>query len=90
MRLNVLAKVMRTAGDQNRLKIMCALFDRKEACVSEIAQNVGLTVATASHHLRVMAKEELLVSVRRGKKICYGLPKGPFVRDLKKFICKYK
>lgn len=90
MHLNVLAKIMRTVGDQNRLKIICALFDKKEACVSEIAQNVDLSVATTSHHLRVMAKEDLLISIRRGKKICYGLPKGPFVSDLKKFICKYK
>ena len=90
MHLNVLAKLLRTAGDENRLNIMCFLFNKRNTCVSEVAHAVSLSVATTSHHLRTMSKEGLLMSVRSGKKICYGLPKERFVSDLKKFICKYK
>ncbi len=90
MRLNELAKLMRTAGDESRLKILCVIFSEKKICVSDIAEELNMSVAIVSHHLRVMSKDGLVLSSREGKRICYGLPKGPFVKDLKKFICKYK
>ena len=90
MRLNELAKLMRTAGDESRLKILCVIFNEEKVCVSDIAKDLDLSVAIVSHHLQVMSKEGLVVSVREGKKICYQLPKKPFIKDLKKFICKYK
>ncbi|MEI6479596.1 MAG: metalloregulator ArsR/SmtB family transcription factor [bacterium] len=85
-----IAKLLRTAGDIGRLNILCIIFDKKDICVSDIAKQLGLSVAITSHHLKVMAKTGLLISNRSGKKICYELPKTPFVRDLKGFICKYK
>jgi DNA-binding transcriptional ArsR family regulator len=90
MRLNELAKLMRTAGDESRLKIMCIIFSERRVCVSDIAEELSMSVAIVSHHLRVMSKESLVVPVREGKKICYKLPNDQFVKDLKKFICKYK
>ena len=90
MRLNELAKLMRVAGDESRLKILCVIFNEKKICVSDIAEDLEMSVAIVSHHLQVMAKEGLVIASREGKRICYELPKGPFVKDLKKFICKYK
>ncbi|MFA6325226.1 MAG: metalloregulator ArsR/SmtB family transcription factor [Candidatus Paceibacterota bacterium] len=90
MHLNELAKLMRVAGDENRLRILCLIFNKNKICVSDLAKSLNLSVATASHHLQVMSHEGLVDSVREGKRVCYQLPKGPFVKDLKKFICKYK
>ena len=90
MHLNELAKLMRIAGDESRLKILCIIFSNKKVCVSEIAEELKMSVAIISHHLQVMSHEGLVTSVREGKKICYNLPKDPFVKDLKNFICKYK
>ncbi len=90
MHLNELAKVLRTAGDENRLKILCVIFTKKKPCVSDIAEELGLSIAIVSHHLQALQKEGLLESVRDGKKMCYSLPKSMFVKDLKTFICKYK
>ncbi len=90
MHLNELAKLMRTAGDESRLKILCAIFSHSKICVSEIAQKLDLSVAIVSHHLQVMSREGLVIPVRDGKKVCYELPKDEFTKDLKKFICKYK
>ncbi len=81
---------MRTAGDESRLKILCVIFSKKKVCVSDIAEELGMSVAVTSHHLQVMSKEGLVIAVREGKQTCYGLPKRKFVVDLKKFICKYK
>lgn len=90
MRLNELAKLMRTAGDESRLKILCIIFGKKKVCVSDIAGELGMSVAIVSHHLQVMSKEGLVVPMREGKRICYELPDYEFVKDLKKFVCKYK
>lgn len=90
MRLNELAKLMRTAGDESRLKILCVVFSENKICVSDIAKSLKLSVAIVSHHLQVMSREGLVAPIREGKRICYKLPNKPFVKDLKKFICKYK
>jgi DNA-binding transcriptional ArsR family regulator len=90
MHLNELAKLLRTAGDESRLKILCVLFGKRKICVSEIAVSLKMSVAIVSHHLQVMSREGLVVSVREGKRICYALPDKPFVRDLKRFVCKYR
>jgi DNA-binding transcriptional ArsR family regulator len=90
MHLNELAKLMRTAGDTSRLKILCIIFNKRKVCVGDIANELNLSIAIVSHHLQVMSKEKLLIPVREGKRICYELPKDPFVKDLKKLICKYK
>ena len=90
MRLNELAKRMRTAGDERRLSILCALFASPTSCVSEVADAVHSSVATTSHHLRALEREGLLESVRDGKRICYRLSRAPFVVDLKRFICRHR
>ena len=81
---------MRTAGDESRLEILCVIFNRRNVCVSDIAEELGMSVAIVSHHLQVMAQENLVSPMREGKRVCYQLPDEPFVKDLKKFICKYK
>ena len=59
--------------------------DRREF----LAAALRLSVATASHHLQVMAKDGLVVPVRDGKRICYKLPKTALMNGLKKFICAH-
>ncbi len=90
MHLNELAKLIRTAGDESRLKILCIIFNKKKICVSDLAEELHMGIAIVSHHLQVMSREGLVIPVRDGKRICYELPKEAFIKDLKKFICKYK
>ena len=90
MDLNELAKLMRTAGDESRLKILCVIFNNKKICVSNIAKELKMSVAIVSHHLQVMAGEGLLVPSQEGKCTYYKPVKKTFVSDLRKFICKYK
>ncbi len=90
MHLNELAKIMKVVGDENRLKILCVIFRGKKFCVSQIAEELDLSVAITSHHLKVMSKDDLVVPIRNGKMICYEMSSSSFVKDLKNFICKYK
>jgi DNA-binding transcriptional ArsR family regulator len=88
--LESLSKKLLTACDPQRLKILCHLFRESNVCVSEIAFDLDESVATISHHLQALAKEDLVSSRRNGKRICYELNKTEFTSDLKRLICKYK
>lgn len=83
------ARLLQTVGDPARLGILCVLFSSQKPCVSEIAQKLGQSVATASHHMRVLAKAGILTPVRVGKQVCYQLVDEPMIQDLKKYICRY-
>ena len=89
-KIDLLAKKLQTAGNPSRLKILCYLFKKDKACVSDIAGELNMSIALISHHLQELAKKDLLRSVREGKKICYVLSNNHLTADLKKFICKYK
>jgi DNA-binding transcriptional ArsR family regulator len=88
-RLDILAKKLLTVGDENRLKILCVLFNRKKCCVSEIADELKLHIAVVSHHLQTLSETGLLTSAREGKRICYIIKDEKFLKDLKNLVCKY-
>ncbi len=83
-----LARKLIVAGDQRRLKILCIIFDEKKVCVSAIAEQLGMSVATVSHHLQSLSKAGFLEPNREGKQVCYTLMKSKFNTDLKNFICR--
>jgi len=89
-KLAALARQLQTASESTRLQILCLIFNKKKACVSDIAKGLKLGIAAVSHHLQALSKEKLLFSKREGKKICYILKDTNFVNDLRNLICKYK
>ena len=46
MHLNELAKLLKITGDESRLKILCVIFDKNKICVSDIASDVNMSIAT--------------------------------------------
>lgn len=89
-RLEVLARRLQIASDPSRIKILCKIFDKKKICVSDIADQLDMSVAIVSHHLQKLTEEDILEPLRDGKMVCYELKESEFINDLKNFICKYK
>lgn len=87
---DLLARRLKVLGEPVRMRIICRLFSEAPVCVSSIAEEIGESVATISHHLRVLADEGLLEPVRDGKHVCYRLTATPFTRDIKRLVCKYR
>lgn len=85
-----LARKLEVVGDSNRIKILCIIFESKKICVSEIAKKLKISVAVASHHLNVLAKEGILQPLREGKMVCYQVVDEGFAKDLNNLICKYR
>ncbi len=81
------ARLMALAGDPTRLRIFCLLFEKKEACVSEIAESLEMSVANISHHLQLLKDNGLVEAERMGTTICYRMAVGAFITQLRRLLC---
>lgn len=66
-------QLFKSLADANRAKIAFALCHEKELCVCDVANIIGSSVATASHHLRTLRKQGLVNYRREGKMAFYSL-----------------
>lgn len=82
------ARLLALAGDETRIRIFCFMFEYGEACVSDIAESLGMNLNAVSHHLRMLKDNGLLMSERMGTNICYKLVRNEFVNNLEKAICE--
>jgi ArsR family transcriptional regulator, lead/cadmium/zinc/bismuth-responsive transcriptional repressor len=60
-------------ADRARLKILCAFGGGEELCVCDVANVLGTTISTASHHLRKLRDLRLLKYRNDGKMSYYSL-----------------
>ncbi|KAF0819982.1 MULTISPECIES: ArsR/SmtB family transcription factor [unclassified Cytobacillus] len=67
------AQLFKALADENRAKISYALSRDEELCVCDIANIIGATVATASHHLRTLHKQGIVKFRKEGKLAFYSL-----------------
>ncbi|MEN9558610.1 MAG: hypothetical protein RL141_979 [Candidatus Parcubacteria bacterium] len=81
-----MARWLALAGDPTRLRIFYLLFAEKEACVSQIAESLGMTIANISHHLQLLKDNGLCTMERKGNTICYQLIQNDFTQKLKSII----
>jgi ArsR family transcriptional regulator, lead/cadmium/zinc/bismuth-responsive transcriptional repressor len=66
-------KIFKALSDETRMKIAYALTLEKELCVCDVANIVGATTATASHHLRNLKSLGLAKYRKEGKLVYYSL-----------------
>lgn len=67
------AQLFKGLADPTRLKIAYALVKEVELCVCDVAAIIQSSVATASHHLRLLRNMGLAKSRRKGKLVYYSL-----------------
>ena len=60
-------------ADRARLKILFALGDGEELCVCDVAHVIGVSISTASHHLRKLRDLKVLQYRNDGKMAYYSL-----------------
>jgi rhodanese-related sulfurtransferase/predicted transcriptional regulator len=65
-----LAEIGRALGNEHRLRIL-ELLAQRETSVEALAERVGLSIANASQHLRLLRTAGLLSSRRDGKHVLY-------------------
>ncbi|WP_201715356.1 ArsR/SmtB family transcription factor [Rossellomorea arthrocnemi] len=67
------AEIFKALSDQTRMKIAYTLTKEDELCVCDVANIVGSSTATASHHLRLLKKQGLAKFRKKGKLVYYSL-----------------
>ncbi|WP_173916876.1 metalloregulator ArsR/SmtB family transcription factor [Halobacillus sp. Marseille-Q1614] len=65
--------IFKALSDATRLKIAYALTLESELCVCDVANIIGSTTATASHHLRLLRNMKLAKYRKKGKLVFYSL-----------------
>jgi DNA-binding transcriptional ArsR family regulator len=71
--VNGVELLFKALGDSTRLKIIYALTIEKELCVCDVANIIGSSTATASHHLRLLRNMGLAKFRKEGKLAFYSL-----------------
>lgn len=78
-----LAHVFSALGDPTRLKIFRMLADKKDLCVTDVANACKMSVPAASYQLKMLEIVGLVRRERMGKMICYELRKeDPIVKKV--------
>jgi len=67
------AKIFKALADDTRVKVAYALSQEEELCVCDVANIVGCTLATASHHLRLLRNMGLAKYRKDGRLVFYSL-----------------
>lgn len=67
------AKIFKALADETRVKIAYSLVIEEELCVCDVANVVGCSTATASHHLRLLRNLGLSKYRKEGKLAYYSL-----------------
>ncbi|MNJ64050.1 Cadmium resistance transcriptional regulatory protein CadC [compost metagenome] len=68
-----MAQMFKALSDPNRMKIAYLLQQKEELCVCDVASILNSSVATASHHLRLLKQMDITKSRREGKNVFYSL-----------------
>lgn len=79
--LEDLRVVFAALADKTRLKLLHALRGGEELCVCDVAHVLGMSVSSASHHLRKLRDLRILKYRNDGKMAYYSL-RNPIVRVL--------
>ncbi|MFD1174524.1 ArsR/SmtB family transcription factor [Oceanobacillus picturae] len=67
------AQLFKALADENRAKISYALCQDDELCVCDVANIIGSSIATTSHHLRTLHKQGIVKYRKEGKLAFYSL-----------------
>ncbi len=66
-------KMFKVLADENRAKIVLSLSQEGELCVCDVANIIDSSVATTSHHLRMLSNMGLAKYRKEGKLVFYSL-----------------
>jgi ArsR family transcriptional regulator len=75
-RSDPLLTILRALGDEMRLRILRALFE-KPRNVSELVNVLDVSQPDVSHHLRRLREAGLVEGKRKGRRICYAIVENP-------------
>ena len=83
--LKNITKTIKAVSDEGRLRILSLLNLKKDLCVCEIKEVIGLSQPTISSHLKILEGAELVKYAKDGRWINYNINKE-MDRKIKKIL----
>ena len=89
-KLKQTTKIAKALADENRIRILCLLKNKKDLCVCEITDIIGLAQPTISSHLKLLENAVLIESFKDGLWVNYNISSfldsfsSEFIEDLYK------
>ena len=74
--LKEITKKLKALADENRIRILNLLYRKKDLCVCEIREVIGLSQPTVSSHLKLLENSNLVAYSKDGKWINYRIDTG--------------
>ncbi len=71
--LKQITKNLKALADENRVRILNLLYRKKDLCVCEITEVIGLSQPTISSHLKLLESSNLVTYSKDGKWINYRI-----------------
>ena len=71
--LKQITKIIKALSDENRLRIVCLLKYKRDLCVCEITEIIGLAQPTISSHLKLLENAGLIESYKNGLWVNYNI-----------------
>jgi DNA-binding transcriptional ArsR family regulator len=81
--LEALVRIFKALSDQSRLRIIATLAEDRKRNVSEIANELGMSISSVSHHLSILGNLGFVGKKRNGKQVYHSLD-DQCVRDILK------
>jgi DNA-binding transcriptional ArsR family regulator len=85
--MDIFMNVLKNISDKTRLEIL-SLLKKEELFGIQLAEKVGVTMATISYHMGYLTTSKLVTQERRGQKFYYSLNKET-IRNTLDFLNKY-
>lgn len=67
------AKTFSALGDKTRFRLFQLLSEKQQICVSQLAEELSITPACVSQHMKVLSDAGLVDRVRDGQRVCYQI-----------------
>lgn len=67
------AKTFSALGDKTRFRLFQLLSEKNEICVSQLADELSITPACVSQHMKILTEAGLVNRLRDGQRVCYKI-----------------
>lgn len=67
------AKTFNALGDKTRFRLFQLLSEQQQICVSQLAEELSITPACVSQHMKILSEAGLVNRAREGQRVCYEI-----------------
>lgn len=68
-----LPQIFNALGDKTRFRLFQLLAEKKQICVSQLADELAISPACVSQHMKILADAGLVERLRDGQRVCFQI-----------------